>query len=61
MKDNYKVSKDTMLPFSGPDSTRLRIIVPLPPGSKTFKNTVLSLLDPENGGKTTEGNVSKPD
>jgi hypothetical protein len=39
---NYKVSKDVMPPFSGPSSTRLRIMVPPPPGSETLRTLSLA-------------------
>jgi len=35
------VSKDIMLPFSGPNNTRLRIMVPPPPGSKALRTLSL--------------------
>jgi hypothetical protein len=42
LKNNYKVSKDIMLPFSGPNSTRLRIMLPPPPGSKAVRTPSLA-------------------
>jgi hypothetical protein len=36
------VSKDVMLPFSGPNNTRLRIMVPSPPDSKALGTLVLA-------------------